>query len=176
LLNKYTGIFDITYTECQSFWISQRHQNINTFDCIELLTIHSYDNSIAEKKDERSMNGLQLIGFKEQHLHSMQDYLNALQIILNVSEKTKHLEKQIAPIVADWPGQLFIRKALTHLHILKQSTIPKEIESFIPMLGPLHLSLNSREHIIIIYYSFFEQMFHFVFSEHKKLAKKSKPW
>ncbi|CAG8768618.1 1821_t:CDS:2, partial [Funneliformis caledonium] len=27
LLNKYTGIFDITYTERQSFWISQRHQN-----------------------------------------------------------------------------------------------------------------------------------------------------
>ena len=175
LFNKYTRIFDIIYTECQSFWISQGYQNINAFDHIEFLTVHSYDNSIAKRKDEKLMNGLQLVSFKEQHLHLMQDYLNALQIILNVSEKTKHLKKQVAPIVADWPGQLFIRKALTHLHISRQSAILKEIESFILMLGPLHLSLNSREHIIIIYHSFFEQIFHFVFGERKKLAKKSKP-
>jgi len=85
------------------------------------------------------------------------------------------LEKQVASIVADWPGQLFIRKALTYLHISRQSAILKEIESFIPILGLLHLLLNSREHIIIIYHSFFEQIFHFVFGERKKLAKKSKP-
>ena len=144
MLNKYTGIFDITYTERQSFWISQRHQNINTFDCIELLTIHSYDNSIAEKKDERSMNGLQLIGFKEQHLHSMQDYLNALQIILNVSEKTKHLEKQVAPIVADWPGQIYLRTAIScYLCNCNSSNIINNILSFLPMISPLHISLNS---------------------------------
>jgi len=44
------------------------------------------------------------------------------------------------------------------------------------MLGPLYLSLNSREHVIIIYYLFFEQIFHFVFGNCKKLAKKPKPW
>uniref|UniRef100_U9UZM9 Uncharacterized protein n=1 Tax=Rhizophagus irregularis (strain DAOM 181602 / DAOM 197198 / MUCL 43194) TaxID=747089 RepID=U9UZM9_RHIID len=171
LLNKYTGIFDVSYTNLQE------HQGINTFDRIELLTVHIYDDAIAERKEERSMNGLQLIGLKEQNLHSMQDYLKALQIILAINKKTKHLENQVAPIVADWPGQLFIRKALTHLHMSGlQSAIPQEIKSFIPMLGPLHLSLNSREHVMIIYYSFFEQMFHFVFGERKKLAKKPKPW
>jgi hypothetical protein len=154
LLIKYTGIFDITYLEHQ---ISQDYQNTNVFDCIELLTIHNYNDAIAERKKERSMSELQLIGFKEQHLHSMQDYLNALQMILALSRKTKHLENKVAPIVADWPGQLFIRKALTHLHALGlQSAIPQEIKSFIPMLGPLHLSLNSREHVMIIYHSFFE--------------------
>ena len=103
------------------------------------------------------MSELQLIGFKKQHLHSMQDYLNALQMILTISRKTKCLDNYVAPIVADWPGQLFIRKALTHLHALRsQSAIPKEVESFIPMLGPLHLSLNSRKHVIIIYHLFFE--------------------
>ncbi|GBC39789.2 hypothetical protein GLOIN_2v1868106 [Rhizophagus irregularis DAOM 181602=DAOM 197198] len=177
LLNKYTGNFDITYTERQIYWISQGYQNANTFDRIELLTIHCYDDAIAERKDERSMKDLQLIGFKEQHLHSMQDYLNALQMILTISRKTEYLDNYVAPIVADWPGQLFIRKALTHLHALGlQSAIPKEIESFIPMLGPLHLSLNSREHVMIIHHSFFEQMFHFVFGKNKKLAKKPKPW
>ena len=125
LLNKYTGIFDVAYTD---LWISQGYQNANTFDRIELLTIHCYDDAIAERKDERSMKDLQLIGFKEQHLHSMQDYLNALQMILTISKKTKCLDNYVAPIVADWPGQLFIRKALTHLHVLgSQSAIPKEM-------------------------------------------------
>ena len=177
LLNKYTGTFDITYTERRSFWVSQGYQDTNALDCIELLTVHSYNDAIAERKEERSMSGLQLIGFKEQQLHSMQDYLNALQMILTVNRKTKHLDNHIAPIVADWPGQLFIRKALTQLHTLgSQSSIPQEIETFMPMLGPLHLSLNSREHVMIIYHLFFEQMFHFVFGKHKKLAKKPKPW
>ncbi|PKC01198.1 hypothetical protein RhiirA5_427105 [Rhizophagus irregularis] len=121
LLNKYTGIFDILY--------SKRH----------------YDDTIAERKHKRSMSGLQLIGFKEQHLHSMQDYLNALKMILAVNKNSKCLEGHVAPIVADWPG-------------------------------PLHLSLNSREHVMIIYHFLFEKMFHFVFDERKKLVKKSKPW
>jgi len=107
----------------------------------------------------------------------MQNYLNALQMILNISKKTKHLDKQVASIVADWPGQLFIRKALIHLHALgAQSTIPQEFESFISILGPLHLSLNSREYVMIIYHSFFEKIFHFVFGKNKKLAKKPKSW
>ncbi|GES79070.1 hypothetical protein GLOIN_2v1783033 [Rhizophagus clarus] len=175
LLNKYGGIFDIIYIECQSLW---NHDN-NVFDTIELLTVHSYDDAIAERKEEKSMNGLQLVSFKEQHLHSMQDYLNALQMILDINGKTKHLENQVVPVIANWPGQLFIRKALTHFHASRasgsQSTISQEIESFVPMLGPLHLSLNSREHVMIIYHSFFEQMFYFVFGKNKKLAKKPKP-
>ncbi len=98
-------------------------------------------------------------------------------MILNISKKTKHLDKQVAPIITDQPEQLFIRKALTHLHALGvQSIIPQEFESFIPILGSLHFSLNSREYVMIIYYSFFEKMFHFVFVKNKKLAKKPKPW
>jgi len=104
LLNKYTGNFDITYTERQIFWTSQKYQNTNVFDRIELLTIHNYNDTIAERKEERSMSELQLIGFKEQHLHSMQDHLNALQMILTISRKIKCLDNYVAPIVTDWPG------------------------------------------------------------------------
>ena len=80
LLNKYTGIFDVAYTTCQLHWNLQGYQSTSTFD-IDLLTIHCYNDAIIERKEERSMNELKLIGFKEQHLHSMQDYLNALQMI-----------------------------------------------------------------------------------------------
>lgn len=60
----------------------------------------------------------------------MQDYLNTLQMILDINSKTKHLENQVIPIVTDWPDQLFIRKVLTHFYALRalglQSTISQK--------------------------------------------------
>ncbi|RIB05675.1 hypothetical protein C2G38_2219021 [Gigaspora rosea] len=53
LLNVYTGAFDISYTDRQSYKISQG-LIINTFDPIEMLTIHSYADNIVERKEERS--------------------------------------------------------------------------------------------------------------------------
>ena len=124
------------------------------------------------------MKNVRLVGMKEQQLHSMQNYIDALKIILESSDNT-HLNGHIAPVVADWLGQLFIRIALVHLHIQEQSArnlIPSNIRSFIPILGPLHVSLNSREQVILVHYSFFKLLFHFLFGERVKLAKKPKPW
>ena len=114
LIHKYYRIFDKSYTESKFEWIQQKME-LTSFDRIELLTVHSYDNAILEKKDERSMKNVRLVGMKEQQLHSMQDYINALKIILESSNNT-HLNGYVAPVVADWPGQLFIRKALVHLN------------------------------------------------------------
>ena len=174
LINHYTGIFDISYLERQLLWTSQGYL-INEFDRIEALMVHNYNDNLVidnlvERKKERSMEGLQLVGFKEQHLHSVQDYMNALKLILTINNKTCHLDGYVAPIVADWPGQLFIRK------LLYMKTPPREIEPFLPMLGPLHVSLNSREQVLLVHHSFFEKLFHFVFGVHKKLAKKPRPW
>ncbi|CAI2185627.1 15633_t:CDS:2 [Funneliformis geosporum] len=59
----------------------------------------------------------------------------ALQMILDINNETRHLHNRIALLVADWPGQLFIRKALTHLQKSdSQYSIPAEINSFIPIL------------------------------------------
>ena len=170
MIRQYTGIFDTSYLDHQTLWMSQRQLNINEFDQIESLTIHIYNDNIVERKDERSMKGLQLVGFKEQHLHSVRDYVNALKLILTINGKTLHLNNRVAPIVADWPGQIFIRKALY------TESLSREIEAFLPILGPLHLSLNSREQILLIHHSFFENLFHFVFGKKKILAKKPRPW
>ena len=56
-----------------------------SFDQIELLTVHCYDDAIKEQKEERSMKETQLIGMKESSLHSMNDYLDALEMILSVN-------------------------------------------------------------------------------------------
>ena len=39
--------------------------------------VHNYNDNLIEQKDKRSMEELNLIGFREQHLHSVQDYMNA---------------------------------------------------------------------------------------------------
>ncbi|RHZ89707.1 hypothetical protein Glove_12g14 [Diversispora epigaea] len=122
------------------------------------------------------MKDLQLLGFNEQNLHSMQDYLNALKIIISINNKTQHLNRQITPVVADWPGQIFIRKALYTQLPLEFQPFYLQIKSFIPIMSPLHLSLNSLEQVVLVHHSFFEKLFHFVFGQNKKLAKKPRPW
>ncbi|RIB19812.1 hypothetical protein C2G38_2180856 [Gigaspora rosea] len=116
LINRYTGMFDISYLDCQLRKISQE---------------------------------LQLMGFNEQHLHSVHDYINVLNLLLSINNKTQHLNGRVAPIVADWPSQIFIKKAL---YMRTQSDFLQQIESFLPILGPLHVSLNSREQVIIRYH------------------------
>ncbi|RHZ72469.1 hypothetical protein Glove_242g203 [Diversispora epigaea] len=133
-------------TNCSSLPLMFNEMSIHNpanFDRIELLTIHNYNDNIKERKIERSMKDLQLLGFNEQNLHSMQDYLNALKIIISINNKTQHLNGQIAPVVADWPGQIFIRKALYKQLPLEFQPFYLQIKSFIPIMSPLHLSLNS---------------------------------
>ena len=43
------------------------------------------------------------------------------------------------------------------------------------MIGPLHISLNSRETLFQIYHFFFEMLYHDLFGENKILAQKPKP-
>ncbi|RIB14299.1 hypothetical protein C2G38_2195549 [Gigaspora rosea] len=119
------------------------------FDRIDELTIHCYDDAIVERKNERKMKETILIGIKEQHLHSTQDYLEILNLILKYNKKTNHLNNYIAPVIADWPGQLFIRRAITPLHKDNSKLqIPLGVISFVPIVGPLHVSLNSIEQVI----------------------------
>jgi hypothetical protein len=153
LIHKYQQYFDLSYVQRKSQW---NQLNLVEFDKVDQLTVHSYDNAIIERKEERKMKDAILVGIQEQQLHSLQDYIKALNIILDYNKKTNHLAGNVASIVADWPGQLFIRKALTYLgNGNKNSLVQPEVVSFIPFLGPLHVSLNTREHIIKAYYPFF---------------------
>ena len=48
------------------------------------------------------------------------------------------------------------------------------ILSVIPMIGPLHISLNSREHIATSFHPFFKTVYERIFAR-SKLAEKPKP-
>jgi len=92
--------------------------------------VHNYNDNLEQRKEERSMEGLKLVGFNEQGLHSVEDYIKAITLILSINNKTRHLDNCVAPLVADWPGQLFVRKALY------MKPPPRNIEPFLPILGP----------------------------------------
>jgi len=173
LVNKYKGIFDISYNDIKSQWINDKILN-KIFDRVELLTVHIYDADIEEKKEERSMESVKLIDIKHQSLRSLRDYLLAIKMITNIDALLEYIKIYVIPIIADFPGQLFIRKAIT-LHMNHQLSGIEGIQNFVPMLGPLHVSLNSRENVILIHYDFFKRLFCTVF-EKKKFAQKPKPW
>ncbi|CAG8760641.1 19493_t:CDS:1, partial [Dentiscutata erythropus] len=81
----------------------------------------------------------------------------------------------IAPM--DYPGQLHIRHAITHhIKLGDSSGILEQILHVVSMIGPLHVSLNSRKTVFLLNYHFFDILFHAVFGRNKVLAKKPKPY
>ncbi|CAI2195187.1 15230_t:CDS:1, partial [Funneliformis geosporum] len=54
-----------------------------------------------------------------------------------------YLSNYAVPVIADWPGQYFIRKAIAQRLLLNNETIPPFVMSFLPIMGPLHVSLNA---------------------------------
>ncbi|RIB10955.1 hypothetical protein C2G38_2250452 [Gigaspora rosea] len=173
----YSSLFDRSYNYSKSQWISYSILELDKFESIDNLTIHLYEDAILELKEERSMKDLHLVDFKELELHSFDNYADVLKMIINIPSLNNYLKQNVIPIITDWPGQLFIRKIITYLKIQQSaSNIPQVYKNFHPIIGPLHVALNSKETALIINYEFFKQLFYFVFGDKKKLAKKPKPW
>jgi len=104
----YSRIFDISYNIRKNQWINQKLIDKNQFDYIDQLNIHIYNDAIQERKEERSMKGVKIIALQNMNLHLLTDYLKAMQTIANISSLKDYLLLNIASVVADWPGQLFI--------------------------------------------------------------------
>ncbi|RHZ76490.1 hypothetical protein Glove_197g35 [Diversispora epigaea] len=127
---------------CQSTQIrkhvikTEKHftENKNILHIYNIDDYHFIHEKHQEYVEEQSMKGLQLIGFKEQNLYSIFDYINTLKIILSINDKIQHLKEFVTPIVADWPEQIFIRKALHKTLSEFQSNFPQDIRSFLPIL------------------------------------------
>ena len=58
---------------------------------------------------------------------------------------------------------------------LLHNTSQPSILSVVPTIGPLHISLNSREHVVNSYHSFFKTVYETIFPR-SKLADNPKPW
>jgi hypothetical protein len=145
---------------------------------VENLNVHNYDGRIKEHQELRSLNNSKLVDFILHPLHSTKDYIESSNILFKVFERlenTDYLDHYVIPIIADWPGQVNIRRAIT-LRINKgmASGISEQILSLIPLIGPLHISLNSRETLFQTYHFFFEMLYHDLFGDKKVLSQKPK--
>lgn len=145
---------------------------------LEFLTIHNYDGRVQNQQELRSMKNSKLVDFILHPLHSTKDYIESANILFKVFEKIEqgYLNNFVIPTICDWPGQVNLRRAITlRLNRKENSGISPQILSLIPMIGPLHISLNSRETLFQTYHFFFEMLYHDLFGENKILAQKPKP-
>jgi hypothetical protein len=145
---------------------------------LEELTVHSYDIRLKEKRIVRSIKDVILVDLQENNLHSLDAYVKAIGAVTNVPSMQQYIQKeQVIPIVADWPGQIYLRTAISrYLLYHDASNITNSILSFIPIIGPLHILLNSRELVFLQYQPFFSAMYKNIFGEKKPFAQKPKPW
>jgi hypothetical protein len=148
---------------------------------MELFTVHNYDGHIQNHQELRSMINSKLIDFVLHPLHNTKDYIECANLLFKVFERLKNNGEQdylndcIIPTICDWPGQVNIRRAIMLRNNKgSESGIPLEILSLIPIIGPLHISLNSRETLFQIYHFFFEMLYHNLFGDKKILSQKPK--
>ena len=76
-----------------------------------------------------------------------------------LSEVQSYLNNYIIPIPADFPGQLYIRRAITNrMQLGIQSQVPDCILHLVSILRPLNVSLNTRETCFLLFHPFFNQL------------------
>ena len=148
----------------------------NTYENrVENLNVHDYDGRIQNHQELRSLDNSKLVDFILHPLHSTKDYIECSNLLFKKFNNTDYLDNYVIPIIADWPGQVNIRRAITlRINSGISSGISQQILSLIPMIGPLHISLNSRETLFQTYHFFFEMLYHDLFGDKKVLSQKPK--
>jgi hypothetical protein len=140
------------------------------------LTLHSYNDRLMEKRSDRHIKNSILIDFVESNLKGITGYTSALKIVYDQEPMAMYLSNYAIPVVADWPGQFFIRKAVVQQFILQNRSIPRFVKSFLPVMGPLHVSLNARELVFLKNSFLFNDIYKGIFGKHKDMGKKPRPW
>jgi hypothetical protein len=123
------------------------------------------------------MANTKLVDLKEGPLHSTDDYIATLKRLINIPAVKTYLEKHVLVAPMDYPGQLNVRRAVNQcVNNGDSSGMPRQLQHVVPMIGPLHVSLNGRETVFLANYAFFDKLFHDIYGHKKVLAKKPKPY
>jgi hypothetical protein len=62
------------------------------------------------------------------------------------------------------------------LNLKELSPIPDMVTCLVPFLGPLHVSLNTRESCFLMFWGFFNEFYKTIFQKKKNLPAKPQPW
>ncbi|RIB14010.1 hypothetical protein C2G38_2196346 [Gigaspora rosea] len=170
---RFMTLLGVTFNEQWNNKVSE-----NEKETIEALTVHSYDLRLKEKISDRLLNDIVLVDLVKNNLHSTNEYLESFAVIRNVNTMQRYFNSgYILPLVADWPGQIFVRSAISQfLTYGDKSDTPQDVLSFIPIIRPLHISLNSCELIYIQYHPFFSSLHNYLFDQTKGLRINIQPW
>ena len=143
----------------------------------ERLEAHDYCAS-ADVRHLRKFDNVYLIDFLKLTLKSKQDYQAALDTVCK-SKLKEYCSQFIVMFPGDYPSQFYPRKII--FEQLKQyvskpdNTDISPLLSIIPMIGPLHIDLNSDEDLALNFIPLLKQIYETVFKG-KKLADQPKPW
>ena len=144
-------------------------------ELIDRMIIHSYNDRIAEKKNDRHIRNSILFDFVESSLKGTDGYMNALQIVYNQEPMQGYLSNYVILVVADWPGQFFICKAIAQRVLVENENVPEFIMSFLSIMGLLHVSLNARELVFLKNSRLFNDIYKGIFGGCKELGMKLWP-
>ena len=133
------------------------------------LLVHDYQQT--EIQQMRAMDNTKLVDSIQLDLKSCENVLTALNKMLS-SGLNVYLSNFIAPFVGHWPMQFFLRQLIYSSDPL----VPSALKNVVPFIGPLHVSLNARECVLLNFHQVFADLYSFLFGKKAKLAKKPKPW
>ncbi|CAH1770514.1 6448_t:CDS:1, partial [Entrophospora sp. SA101] len=163
----------VSYNDCMQDYIGNE---CSDDELIVRLALHSYNDRLVEKKTDWHVQNAILFDFVESNLKSVEDYTKALQIVHDQEPMQAYLSNCAIPIVADWPGQFFICKAIVNQLNNNNETIPSFITAFLPIMSPLHVSLNGCELVFKENSFLFNDIYKGLFGNRKDLGKKPWPW
>ncbi|CAG8782328.1 19164_t:CDS:2, partial [Cetraspora pellucida] len=97
LHTEYMQAFGTSYTDRKKAWNNiQEITNLSDDILIDSLTMHMYDSDIAECKEERAMKDVKLVDLIPLDLHSMNDYLKAINTYTRLQPIRQYLNSFIA--------------------------------------------------------------------------------
>ena len=119
-------------------------------------------------RQRRGVVNCHLIDCIEQPLKSVHHFRQVANVYLDTA-LANYLEKYVIVTPGDWPAQFYNRQLAYN-----EQFEPNCLRNIMPSMGPLHISLNSQEHVVRKHIAFFRKLHVALFA--KDLAHKPRPW
>ena len=168
LIDENIGNISHTYASNMPDWVVAKYFDPEAER--QRLAIHDYQQT--EIREMRNMDNTKLVDSLNLPLKSYNDVLTAFNHML-ANGLENYLNHYAAPFPADWPMQFFMRQLIYNTNLV---SLPDVCKNVAPLIGPLHISLNSRECVLLNFHQIFADLYSFLFGAKAKLAKKPKPW
>ena len=167
-INDHMSNFSQTYANNMPDWVVAKYFDPEAER--QRVAIHDYQQT--EIRQMRCMDNVKLVDSLKLPLKSNSNLLTAFNHMLT-NGLQDYLNHFAAPFLGDWPMQFFMRQLVYNPATV---SLPIATKNVVPLIGPLHISLNSRECVLLYFHQIFADMYSHLFGVKAKLAKKPKPW